>query len=292
MFEIKMLTKRNIKIFLRDRTAVFFSFLSVIILLSLYFLFINNTYMDSLKELPISDAQKSFLTLNQMMGGVLVINTFSLSLGMMGNMVNDLYFKKIDSFLVTPTERYKITLSYYIAAIIVTYVLSMIMWILTIIYIVAVTGYLYSFSTIIIVSLLLFLYTIVSTSIMLFLISFIKSVNAFGAIAGIFGTLIGFTSGIYMPLAILPKTMTYVSSFIPFTHMTILLKQQLLNKPISLIENAISIEAIETLKMVYGINEIGVIGFKVDMIIIMFGIIFISILFFLATIKRLSKKNK
>ena len=52
MNDILVLTKRNIKIYLRDKAAVFFSFLSIIILLALYFLFLKNAYItDELADL-------------------------------------------------------------------------------------------------------------------------------------------------------------------------------------------------------------------------------------------------
>ncbi|MDY0277228.1 MAG: ABC transporter permease [Acholeplasma sp.] len=290
MFQVSSLVKRNVKIFLRDKTAVFFSFLSVIILMGLYFLFLNNTYTNGLPE-ELGSKKINFLALSQMMGGVLVVNTITLSLGMMGNIVNDFYFKKTESFLVTPVKRSKIFISYVISTLIITFTLSLFMWFLTIGYAYISTGYIYSFKVIINISLLLLLYTGVSTAIMLFIIGFIKSVNAFGTVSGIFGTLVGFVSGIYMPLAILPKGVSYFSSLVPFTHMTILMKQQILEKPLQLIENEIPIEGLTEIKQMYGVNEIGVLGIDVNMFLIFIGIIAVASTLFLITIKKLSKNK-
>lgn len=44
------LAGRNIKVFLRDRTSVFFSFLSVIIIILLYVLFLGDTMVKSLQD--------------------------------------------------------------------------------------------------------------------------------------------------------------------------------------------------------------------------------------------------
>ena len=66
------------------------------------------------------------------MGGVLVINTVSLSLGVMGSIVTDIDTRKLDGFLVTPVKRYKIVLSYYLSSIIVTATLTIFMWLLTV----------------------------------------------------------------------------------------------------------------------------------------------------------------
>ena len=114
MFDLTSLVKRHILNFLRDKTAVFFSFLSVIILLALYFLFIGRQYTGGSELAFLSPQMKTYLTAGIMMGGILIINTASLSLGMMGNLITDLVQRKLDGFLVTPVKRYKIILSYYL----------------------------------------------------------------------------------------------------------------------------------------------------------------------------------
>lgn len=124
MYEFSSLVKRHMLKFLRDRTAVFFSFLSVIILLTLYFLFIGENFVSHLRRpeyAGIIDANLiDYLKISNMMGGILVINTISLSLGIMGNIITDLEQRSLDAYLVTPVKRYKIIFSYYLSAIIVT----------------------------------------------------------------------------------------------------------------------------------------------------------------------------
>ncbi|MBE0700301.1 MAG: hypothetical protein IH571_01310, partial [Acholeplasmataceae bacterium] len=132
MYELRCLVKRHVLRFLRDKAAVFFSFLSILIMLALYFLFIGKQYTSYDAMDIFTDEFKTYLTVGVMMGGILVINTVTLSLGMMGNIIMDLEQRKLDGFLVTPIKRYKIILSYYIAAIMITTVLSLVMWVLTI----------------------------------------------------------------------------------------------------------------------------------------------------------------
>jgi multidrug/hemolysin transport system permease protein len=81
MHDLLSLIKRNTLTFIRDKVAVFFSFLSVIILLALYFLFIGRQYTSDLEM--VSAEIKIFLSVSVIMGGVLVINTVSLALGIM-----------------------------------------------------------------------------------------------------------------------------------------------------------------------------------------------------------------
>ncbi|MDY0074975.1 MAG: ABC transporter permease [Acholeplasmataceae bacterium] len=284
MYDLVSLVKRNTLAFLRDKAAVFFSFLSVIILLALYFLFIGRQYTQGLDML--TDEVKTYLSISVIMGGVLVINTMSLALGVMGNIITDLQFKRIDAFLVTPIKRYKIILSYYLTSIMLTSVLTLLMWLLTVIYVGATSGYWYNFITILSVSGLLVFYTFISASIMIFITTILKSVNAFGALSGILGTFVGFISGIYMPLSILPKSMVYVSSIVPFTHMTILLKQVMLKGPYALLPT----QARESVSEFYGTREVGIFGMDVPMIYLMIGSFLISVLLLYFAYRNMSKK--
>ncbi|HRX44402.1 MAG TPA: ABC transporter permease [Acholeplasmataceae bacterium] len=284
MNDLMSLVKRNTLAFLRDKAAVFFSFLSVIILLALYFLFIGKQYTSDLTM--VSNDMKIFLSVGVIMGGVLVINTVSLSLGVMGNIITDLQFKRLDAFLVTPVKRYKIILSYYITSIIVTVVLTLVMWFLTVLYVGIFSGYWYTFLTIIKVSGLLIFYTFISATLMIFLTTILKSVNAFGALSGVLGTFIGFISGIYMPLFVLGKSMVYVASLVPFTHMTILLKQVLLKEPYALLPG----EMVDEISGFYGTNEVGVLGQDVNLFWILLVSLLLSFLLLYFAYRNMSRK--
>ncbi|MBN2299725.1 MAG: ABC transporter permease [Acholeplasmataceae bacterium] len=287
MYDLISLTRRHILNFLRDKSAVFFSFLSVIILIALYFLFIGRMYtghLDLAKDINI------YLTAGIMMGGILIINTASLSLGMMGNLITDLAQRKLDGFLVTPVKRYKIILSYYIAAILVSSILSLFMWLLTYLYVGLFSGYWYSVETVIHTTLLLIIFTFISSTLMIYLTTLIKSVNAFGALSGVLGTFIGFTSGIYISLDSLGPTMTKVASVIPFTHMAIILKGVLLKEPYEIIAQSVSPDTMAYLKIVFGSQEIGVLGQPVSMWIIMLATIGIAFVLLFLSYRRMNKK--
>lgn len=293
MHEIKALTSRNIKIFLRDKTAVFFSFLSIIILLALYFLFIGRQYTQGMEE--ISESLQTYLVTSQMMGGVLIINTISLSLGIMGNLIVDLEQHLLEGFLVTPVKRSKIILSYFLSSVIVTTALTLIMWVLTIFYVGIFSGYWYSVSTILVVSLILIVSTFISAALMIYLTTLLKSVNAFGTMSGVLGTFVGFVSGIYMPLIVLGDSMRYVASLVPFTHLTILLKQTLLKHPYELlaaeVAGAPESEAIlANIKAAYGTNEIGLLGQNVAVTILIGIFLALSAVFLYLAFKKMTKR--
>lgn len=286
MYNMNALIRRNIKVFLRDKAAVFFSFLSVIILLGLYFLFLGRQYTSGISFDAISTNLKTFLGVGVIMGGVLVINTVSLSLGVMGTIVSDIETRRLEGFMVTPIERYKVILAYFISSTIVTVTLSVMMWLLTVLYVGFASGYWYSIQTILLSSLLILFYTFISSALMLFLVTLIKSQNAFGALAGVLGTVIGFMSGIYMPLFVLGKGMANIASLVPFTHMTILLKQVILKEAYAELPAPFA----EGLAEAYGTQNIGVFGTAVPMFWLMAGSFIIAMILLLLAYRNMNKK--
>lgn len=292
MFEMTLLIVRNIKIFIRDKTTVFFSFLSVIILLGLYLLFLKNAYHIEFLDQVMTPNQLDFMVNSMLMGGVLVINTTTLSLGNLGNIVNDFEDHKIDAFIITPIQRIKIILSYLIASILITLVFTLLMWFLTILIVGLSTQIWYRMDVILKTTGLLVLYTFISTSIMILLITYIKSTNAFGAISGILGTVIGFMSGIYLPLSQLPQNIQVFSTMLPYTHMTIYLKRVMMTQSFEILSNKIPKEAMQEIQQGYTIAPLPVLGYHLDPVWILCLCILLSILcIFCATI-RLMKRIK
>lgn len=297
MYEFSSLVKRHMLKFVRDKTALFFSFLSVIILLLLYFAFIGENFVTQLRDPAyanlIDPKLIDYIKISNMMGGILVINTISLSFGIMGNIVTDIEQRSLDAYLVTPVKRYKIVFSYYVSSIIVTAFFTIVMWLFTIIYVGLLSGYWFPLSVIFYTIGLLTFFTFISASLMIYLITLLKSVNAFGILSGVLGTVIGFTCGIYMPLVILTKPIQNIASLIPFTHMTILLKRALLEEPMNLLTASLgSDDAVNEMRPYFGMNEIDIFGADVSMIWLMVasGII-ASILLYLGYI-NMSKKIK
>lgn len=293
MYEIISLVKRNVKIYLRDKLAVFFSFLSTIILMMIYILFLGDIGSESLTGI-LDKNEISFLVYGQMMAGVIVLNTLTIPLGNLGTVVTDFEQGKVDAFMVTPVKRYKIILGYYLSSLLITLVFSIVFWLLAATVLGFVTKIFYPIGTILLIVPVIMLFVFISTSIMILITTFIKSINAFGAVSGIFGSLIGFVSGIYIPLSSSsPVFLNYISSLIPFTHMGIFAKQILMAPGFELIKSkGGSEELISGLKDGFGYNEIGVLGIDLNLTIILILSIVLSMLLLLYATNRLNNRIK
>ena len=222
------LTRRSITLFLRDRATVFFSFLSTLILIALYFLFIGKTYATEMEA-----AAGAFLSTNsiyamvyvQMMVGVLVLNSLSLSIGAFSTIAHDFESRRVDSFLLTPIKPSQLLLAYFSGGIIVSFVLNVFTWILSIVIIGLAYGFWVSAGAALAVICVLVFASFVSCSLMMLFTALVKSSAAIGVFSGVSGTFFGFLCGIYMPYELLGGGIEKIGSVLPLTHITIWLKQ-------------------------------------------------------------------
>ena len=109
MKEIFYLVKRNVLVFVRDRSAVFFSVLSMMIVLGLMVIFLGSLNSKNVVEMLKSmggdrDAlqdQKNAEYLIQMwtLAGILVVNTVTVTLTVLGGMVQDETRGRLASFM-------------------------------------------------------------------------------------------------------------------------------------------------------------------------------------------------
>lgn len=282
MYELVTLTKRHIKNYLRDKMSVFFSFLSIIILLVIYLLFLASLY-GNLEG--FTEVENSIYTVGYIMGGVIVIGTITLSLGVIGSYVTDLESKKINGFLVSPIKRSRLIISYYLSTVIITLFFMLLMFLLVFLYLGILVGYWYSLTVVLYSILTIIVFVFISSPLVVFLATLIKSNNAFAALSAIIGTVIGFISGIYVPLSILSPFMSNLASLMPFSHMTIFLRRLLIGDDILI---QIPDEALNDL----GLKNLNVFNLNLSIYLILGIFLVISLSLLVFSYLRVNKKQK
>ncbi len=228
MKKIFALTKRNCLLFIRSKQVVFSSLISSIILIALYFLFIAKLYSQGFNEsagMALSAKQLNAAIYLQMVMGVLVINSVSLSTGMFTFMAKDFETRKTEAFMLTKVKAYEIMLAYLFSALLVSFTLNFLTLVLSVIIIGASTGVWLGAGAFFAIVGVLVITTIVGCAVMLFITTLVRSSVAIGVISGFLGTILGFLCGIYMPYTNMGKGALYVGSLLPFTHLTVWLKQ-------------------------------------------------------------------
>ncbi len=267
MKNILALTKRNCLLFLRSKATLFSSLFSSVLLIVLYFLFIAKLYAQGFNEaagVGLSSNQIYFAIYSQMIMGVLVINSVSLSTGMFAFMAGDLEKRKTDAFMLTRLKPSQLMLSYLFSALILSFAINFLMLAVSVIIIGAVTTFWLSAGAFFYIVGALIVTTLISCAIMLLITSLVRSSIAIGVINGIMGTILGFLCGIYMPYTNLGTGAKYIGSLLPFTHLTIWLKQIALTDVFS--QFGMSKELSKQMQdMWFSAGDVGLVGAKVPL---------------------------
>ena len=133
---------RVLKIYLRDKTAVFFSLLSSFIIIGLYILFLGETYSSSFEQIGnIHQLMDQWV-----MAGLLATTSVSTSVATLSVMVDDQYQKRQKDFYCTPIKKTALAGGYFMASLIISFFLSLITLFFAQIYILINKGSWFSFS--------------------------------------------------------------------------------------------------------------------------------------------------
>ena len=251
------LISRNRKVYTRDRLAFFMSFLSVIILILVYQVFLGQIQIDAIKEALNSDTASTdtIQMVNYwLISGLTTIISMTSTLGAFGVMVSDREKKLSEDFKVSPVSNFKIELSYAIFAILFGIIMTMFSCIFAI---GMFNGFssLLDFSTMDYLSILgvVSMGTVLAATIILPILAFIRTSSAFTTLSTIVGTFIGFISGVYLSIGSVGETLQQIMTCFPLTQVNALLKQILMKDAISKVFDHAPSTVIMNYKESYGI---------------------------------------
>ncbi len=233
MNAVLALTKRNVLCFFRDRAAVLFSFLTALIVVLLYLLFLRNVLISSMSSegwTILSGEQLPSLVDSWVMAGIIGIVSVTSCAGSLQCMVDDKVSGKDMCFRIAPIKPSELAAGYVLSAFLAGFIVSAATLAFALAYLCA-TGCELGIPDIF-ASILLLVPSALSSSIILFaLASLLKSQSAYTGFSIIMSTLIGLLYGLYLPMVAFPKVVYAMANLIPATHMAALFRQHLCSGP-------------------------------------------------------------
>lgn len=237
MRELYYLVKRNILVFIRDYAAVFFSVLSMLIILLLMVVFLGKMNTDNVLwvlteyggERDVLQDEKNAQYLIQMwtLAGILAVNTFTVPLTVMQTMVRDEVNGHLASFYVAPVKRVKIVLGYTLASWLIGSGMSFLTLIIGEIYMAAQGYSILAPVAIFKILAMIMLNALVYSAVGYLLALFIHSESAWGGMLTVMGTLVGFLGAIYLPVSMLSENIVNMLKCLPVLHGTAMMRKVL-----------------------------------------------------------------
>ena len=185
----------------------------------MYAFFLGDQLIKSVENFDESRTNEiKFLVNSWLIAGILSVTSISTTLGAFGVIVDD-KVKKIDKdFRCSPISRSSIAVGYILNSFLIGVIMSVIAFAVGEIFIVASGGELLPFESILKVLGMILLTVLSASSMMFFVVSFFNSTNAYATASTIIGTLIGFITGMYLPVGSMPEGVAIVVKLFPISH--------------------------------------------------------------------------
>lgn len=226
------LVARHNKVFLRNRMLVFFSMLSVIIVIALYAIFLQKTQIDAIEQVMPATNAIHVMVNEWMVAGLLSIIAVTTTLGMFGIYVKDLETKVTADLLTTAVSRAKIQFSYVVSALLIGFSMSLVAFVCCEVFLVAAGADVLTVNEAATIVGIVLMSVLLSSVINLFFVFFIQTQAAFSTLNTIVGTAIGFLCGVYVPIGALPSYVQTLVHVFPISHTTVLLRDAFMSRSI------------------------------------------------------------
>lgn len=227
------ITKRNIKMFFKDKGMFFTSLITPVILLVLYSTFLADVYRDSfVSSIPdgftipssVIDATVGGELLSSLLAVCCVTVAFCSNL----QMVQDKISGARKDILTTPIRKSKLAISYFASSFLTTLIISYTATAAGFIYI-AIKGWYMSFADVLLILLDVFILTMFGVAISSVINVFLSTQGQASAVGTVVSAGYGFICGAYMPISSFGDGLQKAFSFLPGTYGTSLIRNHCLN---------------------------------------------------------------
>ncbi len=221
------LARRNVRLYVSDKTAVLLSLLGALIAIALVWVFLKQSLVDSLTASfagRLSAISASRLLDAWLIPSAAVIASGTTGLGALGQFVQDRETTRWRDFLVAPLPRWCLTLGYLGAAVFVSAVMTTIVYGAGTAYCLA-TGVPLSADHVLQGWGWLQLCCLGFTALMSLIVACLKTAAAFSGASIIVGVLFGFLSMTYVAPSALPADAVNVLAALPFAQASALVRQ-------------------------------------------------------------------
>ncbi len=223
------ITMRNMKIYLRDRGAVFFSLLSTFIVIGLMVFFLGDMNIEGImgvlegfpgRDMAEDEKNAELLVLSWTSAGILSINAVTVTLAVFSGMIKDRMSGKLNSIYTSPVSRVTIAAGYIAAAWISSVIVCILTLVITETYAVVQGMEAYDVITHLQILGLIMVNSFVFATLMYPVALIAKTEGAWSGLGTVVGTLVGFLGGIYIPIGALSDTIVGLMKCTPILYST------------------------------------------------------------------------
>jgi len=239
---ILALTKRNIRLFFKDKGMFLTSLITPVILLVLYATFLGGIFRDSFlmnipEGLSVDENIIDCLVGGQLISSILAVSCITVSFCSNFLMVQDRANGSVKDLTVSPLKPSTLAVSYYLATLASTLIICLTATAICLAYVAAVGWYL-SFTDVLLLILDVIILVLFGTALSSVISFFLTTQGQISAVGTIVSSGYGFICGAYMPISSFGEGLQTVISFLPGTYGTVLVRNHAMRGALAALEEA------------------------------------------------------
>lgn len=288
--QLRTITGRNLKLYLRDRGTVFFSLLSMLIVIGLMVLFLGDIQKENMMDLfemfpgrdtAADEKNAGLLILSWTCAGILSINAVTVTLSALSSMIKDKASGRLNAIYTAPVSRLVIALGYVLAAWAASVIICMLTLLITETYGAACGLEWFSAVTHMQLVGMIMANSFTYAAMMYVAAVLIQSEGAWSGLGTIIGTLTGFLGGIYLPVGQLSDSVGNFMKCSPIIYGAAMFRDIMTKNILETTFAGIPEEITDTYREMMGIDLVAF-GHKVPAgmslaLLLVFGVVFLMI---------------
>ncbi len=241
MRTVIVLIKRNTKLFFKDKGMFFTSLITPAILLVLYGTFLGNVYRDSFtaglpEGLTLPEHLIEGLVGSQLISSILAVSCVTVAFCSNFLMVQDKTNGCIKDLRISPVKSSALSISYYIASLLSTFIICFSAAGICLIY-TAVVGWYLSASDVLLLFFDIILLVLFGTALSSIINFFLSTQGQISAVGSIISAGYGFICGAYMPISSFGSGLQKIVLFLPGTYGTSLVRNHAMRGVLAEMQN-------------------------------------------------------
>ena len=252
MRTLNALTKRNIKLFFKDKGMFFTSLITPAILLVLYSTFLGKVYHDSFvagfKGFELEESLIDGYVGSQIIASILAVSCVTIAFYSNMLMVQDKANRTIKDLTIAPVKSSILAMSYYFTSLVSTLIVNFSAAVICLVYVASVGWYMSVLDVVYIFIDIVFL-VMFGTALSSVINFFLRTQGLISAVGTIVGSGYGFICGAYIPISQFSEGLKRVISFLPGTYGTALISNHAMRGAyVEMLDQGNPKEVVESLK--------------------------------------------
>lgn len=216
---------RNLLLYFRNRSGVFFSLLGALISFILYVAFLKDNLTG---DWGSSQAHAGFLD-SWLISGTLAITAITTTLSAMSQKVEDHEKKAEADLILTGASRFQLSFGYILSSAVIGFIMQVVVFFMMYGYFYLVDDLRITGETILTLLPLMVLGSLLNSVVNAVILLMVKNRNTLSALASVVGTISGFLVGAYIPIGILPDVAQAVVKLTPGAYIASAYRQLLVH---------------------------------------------------------------